>query len=202
MNKFKNKKRLIGLAVAFAMIFAVGTAFALTTQTLDIQGTITIAAETPEMDVYWSDVEPAPQFAPLFNYNFGNVENVAEVDAADDTLITWDLKFIGDAGNGLQATIIATARNRGADPVIITDVNVEFDATLAEFEFDYIIGDVDVPFVSNTPLLPNATRDVAVGIDWFGETPDNFVIVENPYGYYEVTVGGVTITFDVEPYIG
>jgi len=201
MNKFKNKKRLIGLVVVFAMIFAVGTAFALTTQTLDIQGTITIAADPPEADVYWSDVVPAPQFVPLFVYNYGTVENVVAVDADDDTLITWGMTFIGDAEYGLLATIVATARNRGTEPVIITEVEVEFDADLADFDFEYEINQVilGVDFVSDIPLLPGETRDVAVGIGWFGEMPAGFDLELEEYE--EITVGGVTITFEAEPYI-
>jgi hypothetical protein len=199
MNKFKNKKRLIGLVVVFAMIFTVGTAFALTTQTLDIQGTITIAADPPEASVYWSDVVPAPQWVPLFGYSFGNVENVVAVDANDDTLITWGMTFTGDAELGILATIIATARNRGTEPVIITDVAVEFDAALADFDFDYEINPDDVDFVSPIPLLPGETRNVIVGIEWWGEMPTGFDLELQEYD--EITVGGVTITFEVEPHI-
>ena len=207
MNKIRNKKRLGALTLALLLVFLVGGAFALLDGTLDITGSVNIAAP-PQLYVIWSDVEGDYMIpwtvTPAFTAGATQRARIVDARGRTNQRIEWSVYFSGDdmfLGAGV-VTLTATAQNVGLIPALIDDFDITFNAvggfTLADFGLDFqsIGADSIANFVSSTPLAPGASRDVQISILWDGTIPTGFAATTST-GYQLAAT--LVIEFDYIP---
>jgi hypothetical protein len=149
MKKFKNKKRLTALTVAFLLVFVTGAAFALTAGQLDIVGTVTV--DTPAVVWYGGDLE-------VFNSNDAITSTATIIDqrGAVDQRIVWTVDFAtgepeldSDAigprwpDGDVFAMLVASAENRATLTADITAVSAEWTnpALAAALGLDFGVDD-------------------------------------------------------------
>ena len=174
MRNLKNKKRLISLVAVFALVFAIGAAFALDSNTLDIRGAVSIAAPEPDREnVIWSN---AVAITPLgTGFNVVQSAEIIDVDGGEKNRIEWTISFPGGEG---FAALTATATNDGLVAADIVEVTADWEYDESEFDIDDFGFTIDysgtLALFSATPLAPGASRQLTVEIDWSGDIPDGF----------------------------
>ena len=104
MKKFKNRKKLTALTLAFMLTFLVATAFAFQPGALDIEGTANVTPP-PELYVVWSNPTAAPMVMTMHPYITGTVGTPQLVDRNEpgdtrsDQIIRWTVDFEWDEPN-------------------------------------------------------------------------------------------------------
>jgi len=197
MKKLMLTKRLTALAIAFTMIFTVGTAFAFTAGILEINGTVNIVPPD-ELYVVWHsvDIGDGPILAgPLW----GAIGVEQEVEFADargrkNQVIVWSMTFdsesFEEAGDFALAAITALAFNNSNRNALVTiGTPVWSDPVLAaELGLTVIVDD---RFFGSNIIAPNGhTGSLYVEIEWGGAFPDNFTV--------DYDSGNIVLTLSLE----
>ena len=190
MQNLKNKKKITSLMLTFLLVFVVGTAFAFTSGTLDIEGRVHVSGGY----VKWLEVEPGPghTFIPATSASQGVTMTTAFADARGrtDQTIVWNMYFTRSG----TAEIVATAINDSSQAATITYVNtvwnMEQGMTLASFGLSEDI--IDAAFVGVSIPAGGTSGPLMVEVEWNGTIPAGFVI---PAGETYALAGTATITF-------
>jgi len=201
MKRLMLTKRLTALAIAFTMIFAIGTAFAFTAGVLEIDGTVNIVPPD-ELYVSWHSVDlgDGPILASPLWGNIGAEQEVEFADARGRTnqVIVWsmtfDLEAFEDAGNFAVAGITAIATNNSLNPALVTVGNLVWSDAVLAADLG-LTANVDAALF-NTTLIPDGqTGPLIVEIEWDGTFPNNFT-VDYDTGYIVLTL---SLELDYEP---
>ena len=173
MQITRNRKRLSVLAVAFALVFMVGAAFALTPGRLDVIGTVNLDAE---LYVAWYHVSPEPlDIAPLF-ITEGSSHNTLLEDANGRTnqIIVWNVYFVEPENGEFSATLTATARNNSAVEATISQVVAGWDDELLAEEWGLDIN-IFTGAITSVDLAGGAvSAEMSITVDWDGNFPASF----------------------------
>ena len=214
MTKLKTRKRLTALVIAFMLTFTAGAAFAFASGTLDIVGTISVAAPQ-DLYVIWSDVTGDPGATPAPSPSgivaavaVGATQsfNIVDERGRTDQRIEWTVNFYDDAGGAVS--MIATATNNALLPALISDATVTWtrpdpnDAlappiTVNPSDFGLTL-DVDVMGdFEGAILAPGAgagsSADLVVMLEWDGTAPSDFTV---PTGQNYAFATTLTISFN------
>jgi hypothetical protein len=203
MKNLRNKKRLVSLAVVFALVFMVGAAFAFSGAIL-VQGNVQVAGQGY---VRWCE-------NATWATGFGNVDSNFQFDPSWVTgqankVIAWDIEF-GEAG---FVTLTTAARNDSGMDYAITGINVSWwspygwsnSNDLSELGLTVDFGGSDTAFVGATldadgglsPLL-------TIEVEWDGTVPPGFINATPPQligtnGVFLGEAGTLTIEFEYAP---
>jgi len=187
MQKFRRKKRLAGLAIAFMLTFVVGAAFAFAPGALDIVGTVNIT--TPENYVEWHSVDygdgpVTPLFGVLGPDGWSQSASIEGRDGRDAQRIVWTITFDGDVIEDFNVAVItARAVNRSNEDAVITlrpqpgnagEYYVWSDPDLAA---DLGLSVMDIEYAAFVGLLPageitDASDVLEVMVLWDGTIPE------------------------------
>ena len=187
MTKLKMRKRLTLLVLAFMLTFTMGAAFALTQGSLDIVGTVNLAAPH-ELYVIWSAVdatgqEPIPTYGGISGAAAGisGTQSAIIQNARGRTSqrIVWDVD-LWDYVNGGGVIMIATALNQASVAADLTHVSTTWEQwngtawvalDAADLLSDWGLTLATTPTLAAftaTPLLPAETRNLNVALEWTG----------------------------------
>jgi hypothetical protein len=203
MRKFKNKKKLTTVAVAFLLTFVVGAAFAFTPGMLDIEGAVNIFI--PEGYVIWKSADVGTDSGPgkgTSHYAEQTANIVARPLGLNNQRIEWTVIFYGiDPDEKFAiAELTATAINESTVfDAEITDVRVTLDPTdaanfgLTLSESPFSAGELGV---GDIITMNNGTAEASFELMWDGTVPAGFTVPATP-GYALATT--VTIEFDYDP---
>jgi hypothetical protein len=202
MQNLRNKKRLVSLAVVFALVFMVGAAFAFSGAIL-VQGNVQVAGQGY---VRWCTANTS------LGSTFGNVGHDYFVGwgstGLTNQVIVWDIQF-GEAG---FATLSAAARNDSGANAQITSMNVSWQDNMGNVMNPADFG-LTVDFSGTNTAFSNATIGADGGIspileievEWDGSTPANFTgsndgwLLPDPTGILLGFAGNLVIEFEYAP---
>ena len=192
MRKLKNKKRIATTVIAFALIFMVGTAFALQPGTLDIAGRVYVAA--PGEVIWYSAIADYCDWHDWDNdfiVPFGGaIDTYQSANISDDgKTIYWSMALIDyEPFDDAFAALTARAVNRSTANAAITGGSivwqiVDGDGTLisasaleAATEFG-LTATINSSAFLNSSLAPDAiTGGLIVNVYWDGTVPDGFTV--------------------------
>lgn len=207
MKNSKSKKRLLYLNVLFLLTFLAGAAFALANGTLDIIGSVNIAA--PIDYVRWVEVEVGEDLAAITGVSFNArqeafiyEEGLAVIDSRTNQRIIWDIYFNTNYNWApvFEAEILATARNESTLYYAIIDPSsLSLDASLINYGFHITINEdvfsTDIPD-RNNPIAPLGIAEVIINVAWDGTQPEAGTFPIDSDGY--MLIGSFVIEFDYE----
>jgi len=168
MINLKRRKRLTTIVIVFMITFLTGTAFALETGVLEIDGAVIVNVAAPdELYVIWSAAETgAPLAGSLDSTSSASIVNVGGRTAQR---IVWDIEFDVAPTNGTSFAILtATATNNATLPASVTmEQPIWSDALLAnELGLDVFI----LQSATFGTLMPGASATVIIEVEWNGNT--------------------------------
>ena len=181
MKRLILTKRLTTLAIAFTMIFAVGTAFAFGAGMLQIDGTVNIVPPD-ELYISWHsvDIGGGPVLADA-GPRFGAIGAEQEVEFADargreNQVIVWSMTFDRESFEEMDfalAAITAVARNNSLRPASIEGATLEWSDPVMATALGLSATVNQAAFVG--AILPGAhTAPLMVEVEWNGQFPLDF----------------------------
>ena len=190
---------MITLAIVFALVFVVGSAFALTQGELDMVSTVNIAAPD-DLYVVWNNVVAPP--VP-FGFVVGATQTATIENARGRTAqrIVWTINFNQfDPLTEAVAAITATAVNNSTQTAVITGGTAAWTdaagAALNPADFGLTVDIIGLAAFSGT-LAPSAvSAPLTVEVEWDGTVPTGFTV---PDGQTHGFAATLTIEFDYAP---